>query len=145
MLRTRIGITAALGFILLLGCALAAAHDLPAHTIMNSFVKIEPHQAHLVVRIPVDMLVGFSFPLKGDQYDLATAGPETQRALGVLGEGFILLENGVRLAPAESSGHLSPASDRSFQEYDTALAATTAPPDPTIGIANGMGFFDVHF
>ena len=145
MLGTRIGITSALFFILLLGCTLAAAHDLPAHTIMNSFVKIEPHQAHLVVRIPVDLLVGFSFPLKGDQYDLTAAGPETQRALGVLGQGFILLENGVRLVPAESSGHLSPVGDRSFQDYDTALAVTAAPPDPTIGIANGMGFFDVHF
>lgn len=118
---------------------------MPANTIMNAFVKIEPHQAHLVARIPVDLLRGFSFPLKGDQYDLAAAGPETKRALAVLGEGFILLENGVRLAPAESSGHLSPAADRSFQDYDTALAATAAPPDLTTGIANGMGFLDVHF
>ncbi len=112
---------------------------------MNAFVKIEPHQAHLVVRIPIDLLRGFSFPLKGDQYDLTAAAPETQRALAVLGEGFILLENGVRLVPSESNGHLSPASDRSFQEYDTALAETAAPPDPTIGIANGMGSLDVHF
>src|SRR5271157_5703664 len=122
MLRNRFGFTASLFLALVLSSSLLAAHDLPANTIMNAFVKIEPKQAHLVVRIPLDLLRGFSFPLKGDQYDLTAAGPETKRALAVLGEGFILLENGVRLVPAESSGHLSPAADRSFQDYDTALA-----------------------
>ncbi|MGC2323175.1 MAG: HupE/UreJ family protein, partial [Terriglobales bacterium] len=121
------------------------AHDLPANTIMNSFVKIEPRQAHLVVRIPLDLLRNVSFPLKADQYDLAASGPETQHALGVLADGFILLENEVRLTPSESSGRLSPASNQSFQEYDTAVALTAAPPDASTGIARELGFFDVHF
>lgn len=112
---------------------------------MNAFVKIEPHQAHLVVRIPLDLLRAFSFPLKGDQYDLAASGPATQRTLGVLADGFILLENGVRLTPSESSGRLSPVSDHSFQEYDTAAALTAEPLVSTMGIAQGLGFFDVHF
>ena len=111
---------------------------------MNGFVKIEPQRAHLVVRIPVDLLRGFSFPLKGDQYDLAASAPVARQAVGVLREGFILMENGVRLKPSESNGRLSPPSDRSFQDYDTAVEWTARPPDPATGIANGMGYVDVH-
>lgn len=145
MLRNWIRSTPAISLLLLLGCSLAAAHDLPANTIMNAFVKIEPQQAHLVVRIPLDLLRGFSFPLKGDQYDLAASGPETQQALAVLADGFILLENGVLLKPSGSSGRLSPPSDHSFQDYDTAVRLTAEPPNSTMGIANGLGFFDAHF
>ena len=108
-------------------------------------MKIEPHQAHLVVRIPVDLLVGFSFSLKGDEYDLRASDAETKRALATLSEGFVLQENGVRLVPSEMSGHLAPASDRSFEDYATALAKATAPPDLTVGIGNGLGYFDLHF
>jgi len=132
-------------FLIALASPLVTAHDLPTNTIMNGFVKIEPHQAHLVVRVPLDLLRGFSFPLKGDQYDLAASGPETQHALGVLADGFILLENGVRLTPSESSGRLSPFADQSFQDYDTAVALARRPPDLSMGIANGLGFFDAQF
>jgi len=145
MLRNRFGFTASLFLALVLSSSLLAAHDLPANTIMNAFVKIEPKQAHLVVRIPLDLLQHFRFPLKGDQYDLATSGPETQRALLVLGEGFILLENGVQLVPSESSGRLSPPADRSFQDYDAAVALIAQPADLSMGIGYGLGYFDAHF
>ena len=145
MLRTRIPVFAFLSFVLLLGCSLAVAHDLPVNTIMNSFVKIEPHQADLVARVPVDLVRGLAFPLKGDQYDLALSQPVTEQAIALLAQGFILLENGVRLTPSKTTGHLSPAADRSFEDYATALEETDTPPDPTVGIANGMGYLDIHF
>jgi len=130
---------------LVLSSSLLAAHDLPANTIMNSFVKIEPHQAHLVARVPLDLLQNFTFPLKGDQYDLAASQGVTQNALATLAEGFILTENGVQLVPSEMSGHLSPAGDRSFEDYEAAVEETARPPDPTVGIANGLGYLDLHF
>jgi hypothetical protein len=145
MLRNRVGFTAALALALTFAAVPVSAHDLPANTIMNAFVKIEPKQAHLVVRIPLDLLRGLSFPLKGDQYDLAASGPATQQGLAILAEGFILLENGARLTPSESSGRLSPPSDHSFQDYETAVALAGRPSDPTAGIAYNQGFFDVHF
>ena len=46
----------------------ADAHDLPLDRIMNGFVKIEPRQADLVVRMPLDLLRGVPFPLAGDHY-----------------------------------------------------------------------------
>jgi hypothetical protein len=123
----------------------AAAHALPTNTIMNAFVKVEPKQAHLVVRLPLDLLLGLPFPQKGSQYDLAASGPVTQLALLALADGFIILENGVRLKPTEASGRLSPPSDRSFENYDAAVALASRPPDPATPILYDQGYFDVHF
>lgn len=145
MLRNWLRFFAALFFALPLGCSLAAAHDLPTNTIMNAFVKVEPRQAHLVVRIPLDLMRNFSFPQKGEQYDLGATNPATQQALQVLAGNFVFLENGARLTPVEWSGRLSSPSDHSFESYDTALAFVSQPPDPTIGIGNNLGFFDAHF
>ncbi len=145
MLRTRFRFTATLSLALALTSSLVAAHDLPTNTIMNAFVKIEPHQAHLVVRVPLDLLRGVSFPLRGDQYDLAASGPATQEALRDLAEGLVILENGVRLTPSESSGRLSPPSNRSFEDYDAAVAHIARPQDLTMGIAYRLGSLDAHF
>ncbi len=145
MLRNRFRFTASLFFALVLSSSLLAAHDLPTNTIMNSFVKIEPKQAHLVVRIPLDLLRGVPFPRKDDQYDVAAAGPAIHLGLRLLGEGFVLLENGVQLVPSESSGRLSPPSDRSFEDYDAAVAFIAQPADSSIGIGYQLGYFDAHF
>ncbi len=121
------------------------AHDLPTNTMMNAFVKVEPHQADLVVRIPLDLLRGISFPTKGVQYDLAAAGPATQDALRALEDGFVLLENGVRLKASQANGRLSIPSDHSFSDYDSAVGVIAQPADPTTGIGYGLGYFDAHF
>jgi len=85
-----------------LASSLAADHDLPVDRMMNAFVKIEPTQVQLVVRVPLDLMRGIPFPLEGSEYDLAAAGPATELALIFLADGFVILENGVRLAPSGS-------------------------------------------
>jgi hypothetical protein len=145
MLRNRSGFTAALVLTLTLASSLVAAHDLPANTIMNAFVKIEPNQAHLVVRIPLDLLRGIPLPLKDGQYDLAASGPATKSALTLLAEGFPIWENGIRLVPSSSTGRLSLPSDRSFEDYDLAVAVTDRPTDLTERMGYGLGYFDAHF
>jgi len=145
MLGNRIGFTGCLFLALLLSPALLAAHDIPANTIMNAFVKIEPKQAHLVVRIPLDLLRGLSLPLEGDHYDPALSGRATQQALPILADGFVLLENGARLTPSESSGRLSLPSNRSFQDYDAAVAFIAQAADSSATISYNLGFFDAHF
>jgi hypothetical protein len=137
--------TASVVLALVLFPSLLAAHDIPANTIMNAFLKIEPNQAHLVVRIPLDLLRGLSLPLEGDHYDLAGLGPTTQQALPILAEGFVLLENGERLRPTQSSGRLSLPSNRSFQDYDTAVAIIAQPADSSTIINYNQGYFDAHF
>jgi HupE / UreJ protein len=145
MLKNRFRFTAALALALAFASSLLAAHDLPTNTIMNAFVKIEPKQAHLVVRIPLDLLRGVPLPLKGEQYDVAASGPAIQVGLRLLAEGFVLLENGVQLVPSESSGRLSPPSDHSFKDYDAAVALIARPADLSMGIGYRLGYFDAHF
>ncbi len=153
MLSKRVRLAATLPLSLLLMCALAPAHDLPTNTMMNAFVKVEPHEAHLVVRIPLDLLRAEGsaveraapFPLRGDQYDLSAAGPAIQQTLRILSEGFVVLENEARLTPSASSGRLTLPSDRSFENYDSALALVAKPFDLSEGISYKLGFFDAHF
>jgi len=145
MLRDRYRFTASVFLTLMLSPSLLTAHDIPANTIMNAFVKIEPHQAHLVVRIPLDMLRGLSLPLQGDHYDLAASAAAMQQALPIVADGFVLLEGGVRLTPSESSGRLSLPSNRSFEDYDAAVGFIAQPADMTTTISYNLGHFDAHF
>ena len=126
---------------------LAAAHDLPANTMMNAFVKIERTQAHLVVRIPLDLLRRAPLPVNAQtqQYDLASSGPEIQEELSALADGLPIWENSVRLVPSISTGRVSLPSDRSFEDYDRAVTAADRPTDTTEGLGYGLGYFDAHF
>jgi hypothetical protein len=145
MARNRFRFIATLLFALALASAPAAAHDLPTNTLMNAFVKIDAKQAQLVVRLPLDLVRGLPFPQQGSQYDLAASGPVTELALLTLADGFIVLENDTRLTPSAASGRLSPSSDRSFEDYDAAVALTSRPPDPATPIFYDKGYFDLHF
>lgn len=131
----------------LLGCACvsAAAHTLDISKIMNAFVKIEPGRAHLVARIPMELLRGLPFPLKGGEYDLAAVDPVAEIALLTLTDGFVLLENGKRLIVSETRGRLSPNSDRSFEKYESALAHTDRRVRSDERISPNDASFDVHF
>jgi hypothetical protein len=121
------------------------AHDMPTSTVMNAFVKIEPHETHLVVRVPLDLLRGAPLPLKGGQYDLAAAGPAIHDVLNALTEAIPIWENGVQLAATSASGRLSLPSDRSFQDYEQALALASRPTDTAVGIYFDQGYMDAHF
>jgi hypothetical protein len=125
--------------------AAADAHDLPLDRTMNGFVKIGPHQADLVVRVPLDLLVGVPFPVTVDHYDIAAAGPAIGDALGFLSKNLALWEDNVRLAPSSASGQLAPLSDLSFRDYESALARAGEPTAADTVIAYQMGYLDVHF
>jgi hypothetical protein len=129
----------------ILGAFPAGAHDLPLDRIMNGFVKIEPHEAHLVVRVPLDLLRAVPLPLDGDRYDIAAANPAVEKVLSALGNDFTLRENGVRLVPSSAVGRLSPLADRSLQTYATAVAHTAEAPDPDMAISFELGYLDAHF
>jgi hypothetical protein len=123
----------------------ADAHDLPIDRIMNGFVKIEPHRANFVVRVPLDLLLGIPFPLSGDHYNVAASGPAVQTALKVLASTLQLYEGNVRLAPSAAAGQLAALSDRSFEDYDQAAAGVDQPLPPDTVIAFQMGYLDARF
>jgi len=112
---------------------------------MNGFVKIEPHQADFVVRVPLDLLLGVPFPLAGDHYDVAASRPAIETALKALATALELWENNVRLVPSSAAGQLAPLSDRSFEDYDLAAAQIAKPPPPDTAIAFQLGYLDAHF
>jgi hypothetical protein len=47
------------------------AHEFTLESLMTGFVKIEPGQAHFVVRVPLHVLKSARFPAKGREIDLA--------------------------------------------------------------------------
>src|ERR1700689_3566217 len=71
----------------------ALAHDVPLHTVVNAFVKMEPHQAHVVIRVPLDILHAAQFPMKGQIYDISASGLATNLALRGIAQGLDIREN----------------------------------------------------
>ena len=124
--------------------SVANAHDLPLDRTMNAFIKIEAHQADLVIRIPLDLLHEVSFPMVGDHYDIGNSGDATHTALQAIATHLSLWEGHTRLVPLSAKGKLSPLSDRSFQSFDTAISNFDRS-DLETSIGFDLGYFDVHF
>ena len=122
----------------------AAADAIPTNTIINAFVKVEPRQIDLVVRIPMDLLPGLPFPKKGQQFDLTASGAVMPLAVQVLSNGFVVLENKSPLSPTTARGRLSVVSDRSFEDFDSAVAHVDSAPDLNEQILVDQAGFDVH-
>ena len=112
---------------------------------MNGFVKIEPRQADFVVRVPLDLLRGVPFPLAGDHYNIPASKPAVETALKALASALELREDNVRLVPSSAAGQLAPLSDRSFEDYDRAVAQVAEPLAPDTVIAYEQGYLDAHF
>src|SRR6266403_1200759 len=93
----------------------ASAHEFKLESLMNSFVKIEQHQAHLVIRVPLHVTGTVRLPVKGAQIDLANAGPAIQRLLEAVSHDVVLWEDGRPLVPSSATGRLSLPSNRSFE------------------------------
>jgi hypothetical protein len=124
----------------------ARSHDLPLDRFMNGFVKISPHQADFVIRVPLDLLRAIQFPLDGSgRYNLTDTAPEVQQALRALASDISLWENDTRLVPTAETGALAELADSSFGNYDSAVAQLAVPPDPNLRIAYELGFLDAHF
>ena len=132
-------------FCMIFGVFLANAHDLPLDRVMNGFVKIEPRQADFVVRVPLDLLLGVPFPLTGDHYNVAVSKPAVDTALKALAAALKLWEGNVQLVPSSAIGQLAPLADRSFEDYDRAVAQVAEPLPPDTVIAFQQGYLDAHF
>jgi len=128
-----------------LGLPLANAHDLPLDRMMNAFVTIEPRQLDFVVRVPLDLLRGVPFPLAGDHYKVDASRSAVETALKGLGSALQLWEDHARLAPSSAAGQLAPLADRSFEDYDRAVARVAEPLAPDTVIAFEQGYLDAHF
>ncbi|HMA25492.1 MAG TPA: HupE/UreJ family protein, partial [Gemmatimonadaceae bacterium] len=115
----------------LTGAAPIFAHDIPSSVTVLAFVKPEGQRLRLVMRVPLEAMRDVNFPLTGPGYlDLARAEPLLADATKLwLADEIELYENDVRLAAPRIVGtRVSLPSDRSFSNYDGALAHTTGEP-----------------
>src|ERR1700730_6871198 len=142
---TPIALTAVLLGALISASRPAHAHEFKLESVMTGFVKIDPREAHLVVRVPFHVVSGVKFPLSGAEIALDKADPAIQQALDLVGRQIALFEEGQRLAPATAAGRLSLPSDRSFDSYQAAVSHVTRQQDAGTGIYADQGYLDAHF
>jgi hypothetical protein len=129
-----------------LGFIPAEAHDFPLDRVMNAFIKIDAHQADLVIRIPLDLLNGVPFPVSGNNYyNVAASSLAAKTALDQLAIAIELWEGNTQLHPSKSTGKLVPLSDHSFQDFGRAIAQVDRPASADVAIGYDLGYFDAHF
>ena len=111
-------------------CLEASAHDIPSDVKLLVFVKPRAQQLTLLVRVPMAALREIHIPLRpGGFIDLGRAEPALREAAAMwLLDKLTLFEEGRPLArPDVVRARISLASDRSFSDYDRALAHLVEP------------------
>jgi hypothetical protein len=122
----------------------ASAHEFKMESLINSFVKVDEHELHLVVRLPLHVTKSVRLPDKGALIDIARAGPALDRLVQAIGHDLVLWEDGRRLVPKGGSARVSLPSDHSFRSYEEAVAHVSEPADPDLGVYVDQGYVDAH-
>src|SRR5258708_33773778 len=91
---TRIALTPVLLGALMIASRPVRAHEFKLESVMTGFVKIEPREAHLAVRVPLHVVTGVKFPLSGAEIALDKADPAIHQALDLVGSQIALFEAG---------------------------------------------------
>jgi hypothetical protein len=128
------------------GSAIANGADLPPEVVLQAFAKAENGRLRLLVRMPLDLLVGFGLPKRGPGYlDLARIDERLQHAAAAAGRQIELREDGTLLVPTIRQARISLLSDRSFGSYASAAAHLRGArlPESTDLFWN-QGFFDTE-
>ncbi len=111
----------------------AGAHDIPTDVVVQAWVKPGDGRLTLLVRVPLEAMRDIVLPLEGPGYvDIAEAQPVLRDAATVwIANALAVYEDGRRLEPPELGAlRLSLPSDRSFRDYDAALATLLGDPLP---------------
>ncbi len=122
----------------------AGAHEFTLESLMSGFVKIEPGEAHFVVRVPLHVLKSARVPAKGREIDLVNADAAVEQAVTQLGREITIQEAGRLLAPSRAVGRLTLPSDRSFERYEDAVAHVARPVASGTAIYVDQGYLDAH-
>ena len=109
------------------------AHEIPADVTVQAFVKPDGDRLRLLVRVPLESMRDYEFPLRGPGYLEIAESEEMIRnaARQWLGAYVSFQEDGAVLAAPELvAARVSAPGDRSFAEYETALANVRSAPLP---------------
>jgi hypothetical protein len=120
-------------------------HDLPQDTVMHAFLRVQGGEAHLLVRVPLDLLHGISWPTNHGEYAIDASHAAVNQALDALGHAILIWQNGERLSPTISSGQLAALGDLSFATPEAAAAHIAHATDAQLKIAVDLGYLDAHF
>src|ERR1700675_547916 len=130
---TSITVNASIAVLSVMFSSNARAHDIPNDVTVQAFFRPSGNRAHLLVRVPLKAMRDIVFPEKGTGYlDLERTAPILPDASTLWISDFIeLYEGDTRLPkPKVVATRISLESDRSFADYDAALAHITGPPLP---------------
>ena len=114
----------------------AAAHEIPTDVVVQAFVKPEGRQLHFLVRVPLVAMQDMNVPRREQDYlDLTRVDTVLRSATVVWIADSVKLYEGETLLPAPEivAVRASLPSDKSFADYETALAHVTGDrlPDDT--------------
>ena len=114
----------------------AAAHEIPTDVVVQAFVKPEGRQLHFLVRVPLAAMQDMNVPRREQGYlDLTRVDTVLRSATVVWIADSVKLYEGETLLPAPEivAVRASLPSDKSFADYETALAHVTGDrlPDDT--------------
>jgi len=134
MLKRAVGSLVAAGLLSL--SAEAAAHEIPTDVVVQAFVKPEGRQLHFLVRVPLAAMQDMNVPRSEQGYlDLTRVDTVLRDAVVVWIVDWVKLYEGGSLLPAPEivAVRASLPSDKSFADYETALAHVTGDrlPDDT--------------
>ncbi|HYL39167.1 MAG TPA: HupE/UreJ family protein [Bryobacteraceae bacterium] len=126
----------------------AVAHDMPSDAVVQMFAKPAGDRLELLVRLPLASLLNIDLPKRGTEYldldhiesRLRDAGAATASAIEVY-QGDRKLDQ-----PQVREARVSLPSDRSFEDYQGALAHVTGPRlSPETNIVRDQGYLDALF
>ena len=125
----------------------ASAHEVPANVAVQAYIKPEGNTLRMLVRVPLESLRDFDWPLHGPGYlDVTRLDPMLRDAAVLWITDYLeLYENGQRLRDERVVAvRVTQPSDRSFYEYETALAHVTgAPLAADVQLVWDQALFDV--
>ncbi|MDF1766604.1 MAG: HupE/UreJ family protein, partial [Gammaproteobacteria bacterium] len=148
---TRYLVARALGVAVVFGACLAPlsvqAHDIPSRITVNAFVKPEGDTLTALLRVPMEAFGEISFPLRGPGFiQISEADFAINDAARVyITESFKFYEDGVELTDkAIEAVRVELPSDRSFTDFDSALANIRSTPlDDSVNLFWRQGVLDV--
>ena len=123
---------------------IARAHEFKLDAVINAFVKIEPGEAQLVVRVPLYLFKSVKFPVAGAEIDVDNSAAAVERALAAIQQDVTLFENDRPLVASHASGRLSLPSDRSFETYERAASHVAEPLERGTSIYIDQGYVDAR-
>ena len=111
----------------------STAHEIPATVTVQTYIRAEDDLLRMLVRVPLGSMRDIQFPLRGPGYiNIADADPFLRDAAVLwLVDYLQLFEDDTLLTDVDVvATRISLPSDRSFADFDTALAHILGPPLP---------------